>query len=64
MSEKSVRARRTARGGGAETRVPPSGKKSYSPPRLESYGDLRTLTLGGSPGIGDSGAAFTEQLPI
>ncbi len=30
-------------------------KKPYSPPRLITYGDLRTLTLGPSPGIGESG---------
>ena len=26
----------------------------YQKPRLEELGDLRTLTLGGSPGFGDS----------
>ncbi len=30
-------------------------KKPYAPPRLTAYGDLRTLTLGPSPGIGESG---------
>jgi hypothetical protein len=35
---------------------PPQGKKPYATPRLEDYGDLRDLTLGGSPlGSGDSG---------
>ena len=29
-------------------------RKHYSKPVLERLGDLRTLTLGGSPGIGDS----------
>jgi hypothetical protein len=30
--------------------------KLYRKPELMSLGDLRTLTLGGSPGVGDSGA--------
>lgn len=30
-------------------------KKPYATPRLTTYGDLRTLTLGPSPGIGESG---------
>ena len=41
----------------------PSGKRRrpYSSPRLETYGDIRTLTTGGSPGIGDSGSATTRR---
>jgi hypothetical protein len=31
--------------------------KVYKKPRLRSLGDLRTLTLGGSPGANDSGAS-------
>jgi len=38
-------------------------RKTYRRPRLTVYGDLRTLTLGGSLGVGDSGNAFTEQPP-
>lgn len=30
-------------------------RKVYRKPHLEKLGDLRSLTLGGSPGIGDSG---------
>ena len=30
-------------------------REIYCKPILEDLGDLRTLTLGGSPGIGDSG---------
>lgn len=30
-------------------------RKPYRKPGLESLGDLRSLTLGGSPGAGDSG---------
>jgi len=30
-------------------------KKLYRKPHLERLSDLRTLTLGGSPGAGDSG---------
>ena len=39
----------------------PIRKKAYSRPRLWHYGDLRSLTLGGSPGTGDSGAVYTED---
>jgi hypothetical protein len=36
-------------------------RKPYSAPKLEDYGDLRDLTLGGSPlGSGDSGDAGTK----
>ena len=42
-----------------------SPKKLYSPPKLEKLGDLRTITLGGSPGTGDlSGNPLIQaQLP-
>ena len=30
-------------------------RRAYAHPRLEVLGDVRDLTLGGSPGIGDSG---------
>ena len=33
----------------------------YRPPSLERLGDLRSLTLGGSPGIPDSGIGMPEQ---
>lgn len=32
-----------------------SGRRVYHPPVLFRYGDVRGLTLGGSPGTGDSG---------
>ena len=35
--------------------VTTAAKKPYAKPRLIPYGDLRTLTLGPSPGIGESG---------
>ena len=39
-------------------------RRRYRKPSLEKLGELRTLTLGGSPGVGDSGAgAFTEFPP-
>jgi len=34
-------------------------KKKYSKPNLEKLGDLRSLTLGPSPGAGDSGGPGT-----
>lgn len=33
----------------------PPPKRPYEAPRLIVFGDLRTLTLGPSPGIGESG---------
>ena len=32
-------------------------RKVYRKPKLESLGDLRSLTLGGSIGVGESGGA-------
>jgi len=32
-------------------------RKQYTPPQLISHGELRSLTLGGSPGSGDSGVS-------
>ncbi len=32
-------------------------RKVYRKPKLESLGDLRSLTLGGSVGVGESGGA-------
>jgi hypothetical protein len=31
-------------------------RKPYRKPHLEELGDLRSMTLGGSPGINDSGS--------
>lgn len=39
------------------------GRRPYSPPRLEALGDLRSLTLGGSAGLGDSSDPFNTQPP-
>jgi hypothetical protein len=38
-------------------------RKPYRKPGLKSLGDLRTLTLGGSPGTGDSGGAGGYSKP-
>ncbi len=35
-------------------------KKDYIKPQLTPLGDIRDVTMGGSPGTGDSGNAFTE----
>ncbi len=35
-------------------------KSKYIKPQLIPLGDIRDVTMGGSPGSGDSGAAFTE----
>ena len=37
------------------------GRSAYATPRLEQLGDVRELTLGGSPGAGDSGSPTTKR---
>jgi hypothetical protein len=36
-------------------------KKSYKKPELIPLGDIRDVTMGGSPGFGDSGAGLPEK---
>jgi len=36
-------------------------KKDYKKPQLTALGDIRDVTMGGSPGTGDSGNAFVER---
>ncbi len=38
----------------------PISRKPYTTPLLECFGDVRSLTLGGSPGTNDSGNPGTE----
>lgn len=39
-------------------------KRPYETPRIIDRGDVRDVTLGGSPGVGDSGQAnFDPPLP-
>lgn len=37
--------------------------RPYHSPKLEDLGDLRSVTLGGSLGIGDSGGSTTYEPP-
>lgn len=37
-------------------------RRLYRKPVLEKPGDLRTMTLGGSPGAGDSGGGLETEL--
>jgi len=39
----------------------PSERRAYAPPVLFRFGDVRSVTLGGSPGGGDSGNTFNQQ---
>ena len=51
---------------GAEPSIPGNAgrhRKPYRKPQLEELGDLRTLTLGGSPGTGDSGGGMFSEFP-
>ena len=41
----------------------PGYRRPYSEPRLEAMGNIRDLTLGGSAGELDSGAAYVEEPP-
>lgn len=36
-------------------------KKIYKKPELISLGDIRDVTMGGSPGFGDSGSGSPEK---
>jgi hypothetical protein len=47
----------------AGTTGPGARRRPYAPPRLEALGDVRDLTLGGSPGLGDSGNPTVFQPP-
>lgn len=38
-------------------------RRPYRAPRLESLGDLRGMTFGGSPGLNDSGSELTQEPP-
>jgi hypothetical protein len=40
-----------------------NSRKQYRKPQLNELGDLRTLTLGGSPGGGDSGSIGMRRPP-
>lgn len=37
------------------------GRIFYVKPELYCHGDIRTLTMGGSPGMGESGGFMTVQ---
>lgn len=39
-----------------------ASRRPYSTPRLTVFGDLRGITLGGSPGISDSGGSNMEDM--
>ncbi len=39
-------------------------KKSYQKPVLKPLGDIRDVTMGGSPGFGDSGATAGTHDPF
>ena len=47
--------------GAAEPKV--TARRPYSAPVLEGLGDIRDLTMGGSPGTGDSGAGVYTEFP-
>lgn len=38
----------------------PGLRRAYARPRLEVLGDIRTLTLGATPGVGDSTPPNTQ----
>lgn len=40
---------------GAPNDPPVPAKRPYSPPRLAVFGDVRDVTMGVSPGVGESG---------
>lgn len=40
------------------------GKQPYETPRLDVYGDLRSVTLGGTPGAGESQGASLRKFKL
>jgi hypothetical protein len=38
-----------------------NNKKEYVKPCLKNLGDIRDVTMGGSPGIGDSGSSGIQK---
>ncbi len=66
VSEKSKSIPREDRPGGdlpTGQGASAGGRLPYAPPRLEVLGDVRDLTLGGTPGLGDSGNPMNFQAP-
>lgn len=43
------------------TSLPGQTRKPYQRPQLIDLGDLRSLTLGGSPGLNDSGNPYVAK---
>lgn len=41
--------------------APTLARRPYSTPQLKNLGEIRDLTMGGSPGVGDSGGAGTHR---
>jgi hypothetical protein len=39
-------------------------RKSYISPELQRFGKIKEVTLGGSLGLGDSGAPTVQKVPI
>lgn len=53
---------------GKQPDSPPAGaetarRRRWERPRLTAYGDLRELTMGGTPGSGESGGGGTMFFP-
>ena len=47
----------------SSARVEGRARRPYATPRLVSYGKLRDVTLGGSPGMFDSGSVANKMVP-
>ncbi len=43
------------------SKSPKNPKKPYRSPELVACGDVRDVTMGGSPGVGDSGNGALEK---
>ena len=48
---------------GTNSRSSSPKRRVYTYPKLFVYGNIRTFTMGGSPGVGDSGAEQTQKPP-
>jgi len=61
MKEDNKRATERLSGAPARGNTAQPKRAYYQKPVLIDLGDVRDITLGGSPGLGDSGAGLTEQ---
>jgi hypothetical protein len=61
MSGRGIVADGPSAGTASATEVAPDGRRPYSKPILHRLGDLRSMTLGGSGALPESGGLFQPR---